>query len=67
MKLTYIVLSVTAVLLIIYDIWTAFIHGANSTISWSIYSISQTYPIISFGCGLLCGHLFWRQYNAEGD
>lgn len=58
MNTTLVVLVVTAIVLIAYDIWTVVKKGASTTISWQIYSVSLKYPIIPFAFGLLMGHLF---------
>ena len=64
MTLTRIVLAFVVLLLIAFDIYTAIFHGMDSTISWQTYSMSKDTPIIPFGIGVVCGHLFWVQKGA---
>ena len=46
-------------LITIYDIWTLAARGYDTTISWSLYTWSQGWPIIPFALGVLAGHLFF--------
>lgn len=64
MTATRIVLALTAILLIAYDIFILIHSGADATISWQIYTLSKSYPALPFGGGFLCGHLFWVQKGA---
>lgn len=58
------VLFLSAVILISYDIVLFLTKGVHGTISWYLWSLSQHYPMIPFGFGLilgiLSGHLFWQ-------
>lgn len=48
-----------------YDLYAASRWGAEGTLSWQTWTLSQRYPIIPAAVGLvvgaLFGHLFWRQ------
>lgn len=61
MILTVWILLAVVTFLIVYDVYAVSHGGFKDTISWVIYSNSQKYPIIPFGIGVLCGHLFWSQ------
>ena len=50
----------TAVVWIGYDVFAGLTWGASSTISETIWHLSQSYPIIPFGFGLLMGHFLRR-------
>ena len=58
MKRTWAVIVVSAVLLGLYDIYTFYFNGSETTISWVLYSYSTQYPAIPFGFGFLMGHIF---------
>lgn len=64
MTATRIVLALTAILLIAYDIFIVIHSGADATISWQVYTMAKSYPVIGFAGGFLCGHLFWVQKGA---
>lgn len=59
MPRTVAVISVFVLGLIAYDIWTISVIGYESTVSWTMYSWSQRFPVISFAVGFVMGHLFW--------
>ncbi len=59
MELTLTVISAAVVLLVAYDVWTLVRRGYGTTISWTVYVWSRSYPIIPFAFGVLAGHLFW--------
>lgn len=44
----------------IYDVVAISNGGTEASISQWIYTASYKYPIMTFGFGVLCGHLFWR-------
>jgi hypothetical protein len=58
-----IAIAVVAFLLIVFDIWIGFSKGSSQTISWQLYTASQSYPVIAFALGVLMGHLFWVQHG----
>lgn len=61
---TEIVLALVVAFLIIYDIFIVIIKGIESTISWTVWSISQKYPVIPFALGFVMGHVLWVQHGA---
>jgi hypothetical protein len=63
MTLTWDVIVAVIALLILYDIWVVCKKGADATISWTMYTKAQQYPIIGFGIGVVMGHLFWVQHG----
>ena len=52
----------------VYDVAALYFGGVEATISqvlgldWSFEA-----PLIPFGVGILCGHLFWPQYAKGQD
>lgn len=46
-------------LIIVYDLWTLMKRGYDTTISWTLFKLSQTWPIIPFAFGVIAGHLFF--------
>jgi amino acid permease len=58
MKKTWYILLGLAVMLGLYDIYTAYAHGGTSTISWVLYTQSQNYPVIPLVVGFVMGHIF---------
>lgn len=63
-NITAIVLIVTTFSLIFYDIWVKIRQkDGYATISWIVLTTAKSYPIIAFGAGILCGHLFWQNCN----
>jgi hypothetical protein len=57
---TKIVLLLTVIILMLYDIVAYKVGGPEATISNVIVKLSESEAIIPFAAGLLCGHLFWR-------
>jgi hypothetical protein len=62
MRPTHYVLIACSVLLIIYDFYAALKWSTQETISYQMKILSQRWPVIPFGVGMLCGHFFWSQY-----
>ncbi len=60
-SLTMGVLSVFAVGLIVYDVWTVLKRGSSTTISVQLYEFSKNYPMVPFLIGFVMGHIFWTQ------
>jgi hypothetical protein len=56
---TIIVIAVTTLALIIYDIVVLAWKGYDWTISKNLLTLSQKYPILAFAMGVVVGHLFW--------
>jgi hypothetical protein len=63
-RITVIVIIVSIILLVAYDTVAALLAGSNGTISWVTWTAAHVYPVIPFGVGFLCGHLFWSQTSA---
>jgi hypothetical protein len=57
-KTTKIVVGVTVVGLLLYDILPAFDGKPGGTISETVRDSSKKHPAISFSLGFLMGHLF---------
>jgi hypothetical protein len=57
---TWTLIVATIAIWSVYDVFAAIHFGTSSTISWQVYSWSQTFPFIAFAGGVLCGH-FWAQ------
>lgn len=63
--MTWVVLIVTAVVLIGFDVYV-YVRGkgetkAKETISRRILRFSQQHPVLPFAFGVLMGHFFWPQ------
>lgn len=61
MNATKLMLIITILLIVIYDIIAFYIWGSEGTISNVVWNISLENPIVPFTVGLICGHLFWRE------
>lgn len=48
------------VIAIVYDVWSMAMAGTEGSISHTLIVWSYDYPIMTFACGVLMGHLFWR-------
>lgn len=57
-KITKVLVIWTVIIWVCWDV-LAFVQHNDSTISVFIWGWSQRYPIISFGAGVLAGHLFF--------
>lgn len=64
MKLTQKVVAGVTVGLLVYEAWTLVNDKENDTISETIWEWIKTTPFVSFGGGVLCGHLFWQSKPA---
>lgn len=64
MNLTGEFLVLSAIVVIAFDVWTMVKRGADTTVSWTLYSVAQKYPVVPFAIGMLMGHLFWVQHGA---
>lgn len=62
-QITGLILIVAAFGLGIYDVVIGSLFGAQTTLSWVIYTCSLRYPAIPFGAGFLCGHLFAQMHG----
>jgi hypothetical protein len=63
---TALLLIVTVLGLVVYDMFAEALGGDASTISQVIYWAARTVPAVAFGAGFLCGHLFWPQNQDPG-
>lgn len=61
MTTTAIVLIVSVILLLLYDLFAVIKWGGDFTISWQIWTFSKLYPIIPFLMGVVIGHMLWVQ------
>lgn len=57
---TRIVVTLTLFGLLLYDTWAMLVHGYSWTISKDLRQLAMDYPIVSFGVGVVVGHLWWR-------
>lgn len=60
MNVTRIVLALTVLAGIGYDVFAFVKFGQGGTISWNVYQISHDFPIVTLCTGIVLGHLFWR-------
>lgn len=58
---TIIILVVTAILLIVWDIVVAANPVAGDTISEITLAFARKHPVVPFIMGVIMGHLFWPQ------
>ncbi len=64
-KLTkWLVLGVIAVL-IAYDVVAYKLGGVDATISRVTLGWATDIPVVVFGAGVICGHLFWPQRRKD--
>jgi hypothetical protein len=65
MDITVILLMVTALIWVVYDVWTISKRGKKTSISAYIIRGSYKYPLVVLGFGVLLGHLFWSMKTAD--
>lgn len=58
MTTTQIVIALTVLLPLIYDVYAVLKGGLHNTISWQVVQLSKIYPFIPFVIGILMGHFF---------
>ncbi len=58
MNLTLAFILLVVIVCIAFDVFIAAKHGGTATISWQLYTVSKTYPIIPLLVGLVVGHIF---------
>jgi hypothetical protein len=56
----FIIILVVAVS-VVYDVVAYLRGGVHSTISRVTLAWASGHPVVPFGVGVLCGHLFWAQ------
>jgi hypothetical protein len=59
--ITRVLLPILALLVIAYDVVAYLRGGVQATISRVVLGWSAAAPLLPFGVGVLCGHLFWPQ------
>lgn len=59
--LTVWMLTTSIIVAGVYDLFTAYSHGKDATISVVILSLAREWPILPFALGVLMGHLLWPQ------
>lgn len=57
---TALLMVITAIVWIVYDVWALAEGGTEVSISHLIMELSYKSPAFTFACGFLCGHFFWR-------
>lgn len=57
---TDIIIGLTVVGLLAYDLYAYLKGGIDFTISWQVIQASKNWPLIPFFFGLLMGHFFWQ-------
>lgn len=71
MNLTILIIFITAVFLIIFDVFIIAKKGKQESISAHIIRGSKKFPLVVLCFGILLGHLFWSMktediyYNTE--
>ena len=66
-QLTGVLLIITTVAVIAYDVAIYFVAGGDATISDIVLEYSWRHPVLPFAIGVLCGHLLWPQYVKVKD
>lgn len=60
-----VIAGLSAILIIVIDIYLLLFHGYQATLSWFMYTVGMSHPIIpsmvGLGLGLLLGHFYWPQ------
>lgn len=59
-KITLIIIAVTIVVLLAWDVYAILMGGTEASISSIIITSSYKFPLIPFFGGLLAGHFWWR-------
>lgn len=58
---TYLLLGLTTVIWIAFDVWVVIRYGNEATISVRMLRLGRAYPIIPFALGVLIGHFYASQ------
>ena len=61
MNITQIIVILSVLFIIIFDIIIYKMRGVESTVSRIVLYWAKEYPIIPFAVGVVIGHLFWAQ------
>lgn len=59
--ITKLVIVLSIIVLFLYDWLTIEYGGYDTSISHTLYTMAQEFPVVAFGFGFLMGHLFWPQ------
>ncbi len=59
MNLTLLIMGITAIFLIVFDVYIIAKKGTQESISAHVIRGSKKYPLIVLVFGILLGHLFW--------
>ena len=65
-RMTYAFIAIIFLICVVYDVFVLVDGGTESSISYVLMTWAYKYPILPFGVGFLCGHLFWRIKNVKG-
>ncbi len=57
---TKILLIVVILIVSLFDTFVMYRCGREATITDVVYKCACEWPIIAFGAGMVCGHIFWR-------
>lgn len=59
-KLTTMIIMLTVVAILGYDVYAIIKGGTEASISSVVITFAYKFPLMPFLVGVLCGHLFWR-------
>lgn len=65
MNLTVSVLIVTALFLVLFDVWIISKKGKPESLSAHIIRMSRQMPLLTLLFGILLGHLFWSMRTED--
>lgn len=65
MNLTILIMLITAVFLIVVDIWLIRTRGKQESISAHVIRGSRKMPLLVLAFGILLGHLFWSMKTED--
>lgn len=57
--ITEIVIAVTTVAVLAFDVYIIIKKGKEASISRVLYNQSRRHPVIPFALGFVAGHIFW--------
>lgn len=64
-KITQMTVIAIVTLILVYDVFAYAIWGVDATISRVTLAWSRQWPVIPFGTGVVCGHLYWPQISKD--
>lgn len=59
-EITKIFLTLTILIVVVYDSLVMFFHGRQPTISDVAYHYAREWPIVPLMVGMIIGHMFWK-------